>query len=105
VGKFSQLKIRGAPLKFAPEVFAAELGEWINFREPPDDDVLAAILKNDLARVIALTAGPNTWMLVQATLRWLWNFAPPGSYGSAEAFKTWRDSGGAEPHPHRRRAS
>jgi hypothetical protein len=99
----SQLKVHGAPLRFAPEVFAAELSEWINLGEAPDNDLLAAILRNDLHGAIALTADYASWRLIRETLIWLVNFAPIECFGSVDNVRIWMDRGGAEGRPMRRK--
>ena len=81
----SPLTVRGAPLRLAPEIFAAELASWVNFGRPPKDALLLAILKNDLTLTVAL-AGSN-WPLIRGTLTWLYNFAPVHCFGSREAYE------------------
>ena len=70
-----QLKVYGAPIEHAPSVFRAELAGWVKFVRVPDNELLAAIIRNDLGRVIALT-NETSWPLVRDTMRWLWAFAP-----------------------------
>lgn len=82
------LKVRGAPVEFAPEIFAAELANWIERGKLPRDALLAAILRNDLAHTIAITG--SNWPLVHATQVWLWNFAPPDCFGSGWAVWSWQ---------------
>jgi hypothetical protein len=91
----SQLKTRGHPAQFAPDVFAIELTDWIQYGVAPDNELLHAILRNDLAGTIALTSH-SSWHLVHATLVWLWNFAPPGSFGSRHLIHCWEQAGGRE---------
>lgn len=88
----SQLKtpLREAAFRFAPELFQAGLAAWLISGEPPDDELLCAILKNDLGRAFAFLGHDGEWRLVHACLVWLYNFAPHGSYGSAQAFDDWR---------------
>jgi hypothetical protein len=82
-------------LKLAPMAFASELARWLSAGRSPDNDMLAAILRNDLAAVVALS--PQTaFDLPRATLHWLWNFAPHESFGSARAFDAWQQRGGLE---------
>src|SRR5262245_64677075 len=88
-----QLKKRGLPLQLAPEAFQAELSGWLSFGILPDDELLVAILRNDLQGAIALTAGTASWRLVRATLIWLWNYAPANAWGSAERVHVWREYG------------
>ena len=90
----SQLKLRGPALRFAPEEFQAELLAWLNLGDLPDDKLLTAILANDLMQVFALA--PHNWALVHATITWMLNFAPPGSYGSAQAVTAWHGCGGLQ---------
>jgi hypothetical protein len=91
-------RTRVGALKLAPEPFQAELAAWIEWAEPPDDELLLAVLKNDLHGVFAFvpSSGSGTPSLVRATLTWLVNFAPPGSYGSAQAVWAWSARGGLE---------
>jgi hypothetical protein len=93
-----QLKVRGVPLHFAPEGFQADLNAWINRGALPDDNaLLTAILYNDLGAIVGLSSGSaSSWPKVRATQVWLWNFAPPKSYGSAEAVQKWQRRGGLE---------
>lgn len=90
----SQLKtpLRAPVLRLAPELFAAELSGWLHYGARPKDALLLAILENDLQRTFAL--GPTSWPLIHATLVWLFNFAPPLSYGSAAAVAAWVCRGG-----------
>jgi hypothetical protein len=85
--------LRGPVLRFAPEVFQAELSGWLSFGERPDDELLWAILRNDLLHAFAY-APKHNYALVHATLAWLLNFAPPQAYGSAEAVGIWVQKGG-----------
>ena len=78
-------------LKLAPMVFIPELAGWLTAGREPDNDMLTAILRNDLAAVVALSPGA-TFDLPRATLRWLWNYAPPRSFGSPALFEQWRAS-------------
>lgn len=70
-----QLKVYGAAIEHAPSVFRVELAGWVKFGRVPDNELLAAIIRNDLGRVIALSR-ENTWPLVRDTMRWLWAFHP-----------------------------
>jgi hypothetical protein len=70
-----RLKAYGAPLDLAPQFFRAELRAWVNSGRVPDNELLAAIIRNDLGRVIALSR-ENSWPLVRDTMRWLWAFHP-----------------------------
>jgi hypothetical protein len=90
----SQLKVRGAPLGFAPHVFAVQLTNWIEFGVAPDSRLLHAIINNDLGRTVALIGSAPAWLLVHDTLFWLWKFAPPDCYGSRAAVKRWEEMGG-----------
>jgi hypothetical protein len=89
----SQLKVRGTQLQLAPNIFAHDLGMWLEAGLTPSSQLLGAILENDLSHAIALT-GPSTWPLVHATLVWLWNFAPTQCYGSKAAVDRWQRAGG-----------
>ena len=91
-----ELKVRGVPLHFAPEGFQADLDAWISSGALPDDNLLIAILRNDLAAIVGLSKSAATWPMVHDTQVWLWNFAPPQSYGSAEAVAKWQRRGGLE---------
>lgn len=85
--------VRALPAKFAPEAFATELIAWVRFGEAPDNDLLHAILRNDLQAVIGLTGNDQSWAAVRATMIWLWNFAPKECWGSEDAVRAWRDLG------------
>ena len=91
----SQLKPRDSSAQFAPDLFAVELVDWIEHGSVPGNELLLAILRNDLAGTIALTSH-SSWHLVHATLVWLWNFAPPGSFGSRHLVHCWEHAGGRE---------
>lgn len=92
-----ELKVRAPSLHFAPEGFQADLSAWINFGALPDyNDLLIAILRNDLAAIVGLSGSAGFWPTVHATQVWLWNFAPPKSYGSVEAVEKWARRGGFE---------
>jgi len=92
------LKLHGPVLRFAPEVFQAELAAWLNFGEPPDDELLWAILRNDLIKAFAYAPRHN-YALVHAMLAWLLNFGPQGSFGSADAVTRWAIAGGLHGSP------
>jgi hypothetical protein len=97
MANFAELKVRGVPLHFAPKGYQADLDAWIKFGALPDDNaLLTAILYNDLAAVVGLSGSAAFWPKVHATQIWLWNFAPPKSYGSAEAVQKWARRGGLE---------
>lgn len=83
-----QLKVQGAPIQFAPPVFAAQLEDWAESGLPPDSELLRAILDNDLGHTIAASGLPE-WELIRQTQRWLWNHAPPQSYGSKYHVVRW----------------
>jgi hypothetical protein len=85
---YSQLKKVGVPIQFAPRVFAGQLDDWLESGIPPRNELLQAILENDLGHAIALTGSAN-WPLVHDTLIWLWNFAPPQCHGSQYHTKRW----------------
>lgn len=89
----SQLKLRGAPIQFAPNAFAIQLANWIESGIAPDNELLHAILSNDLGHTVALT-GTTSWLLVHDTLVWLWKFAPPHCYGSKAHVMRWEQMGG-----------
>jgi hypothetical protein len=96
-----QLKVQGAPIQFAPKEFASQLDDWIESgilpdRDQPNNRLLRAILCNDLSLVIALATATQQWPLVIDTMRWLWNFAPPQSYGSRRIVATWELMGARE---------
>jgi hypothetical protein len=69
-------------LKLAPEPFAADLCGWVEAGLLPDDELLIAILANDLHKT-TVYAG-NSLTQVRATLHWLVNFAPPTCFGSKD---------------------
>ena len=82
-------------------MFAAQLEDWVESgilpdRDLPNNRLLRAILCNDLGLVIALSTSTQQWPLVIDTMRWLWNFAPPQSYGSRRIVSTWELMGGRE---------
>ena len=93
------LKVRGAPVEFAPSEFAVELTDWIQYGSLPDNELLTAILRNELGHTVALT-GSNaySWRIVREALRWLWAFAPPACFGSRQAVDRWEASGGRNHH-------
>jgi hypothetical protein len=95
-----QLKVQGAPIQFAPPVFAAQLEDWCESGIMPEQDrpnnrLLRAILFNDLALTIAL-ASSQDWELIRDTQRWLWNHAPVESYGSRHRVTHWHGLGGQQ---------
>lgn len=81
-----QLKVQGAPIQFAPTVFAAPLEDWTESGIAPDDELLRAIIDNDLGHTVALKP---SWKLVRDTTVWLWNHAPPQCYGSRFHVARW----------------
>jgi hypothetical protein len=83
-----QLKVQGAPLQWAPPVFAAKLDDWVESGLPPDSELLRAILDNDLGHTIAVSSSTE-WELIRETQRWLWNHAPPQCYGSKYHVVRW----------------
>jgi len=82
----SQLKVQGAPIQFAPKRYAAQLEDWTESGIAPDDELLRAIIDNDLGHTVALKP---SWKLVRETLFWLWNHAPPQCYGSKYHVVRW----------------
>ena len=92
------VKLKAPPLHFAPEGVQADLDTWISSGVLPDDnDLLIAILRNDLAAVVGLSgSSASFWPKVRAVKIWLWNFAPPKSYGSVEKVEAWVRRGGLE---------
>lgn len=54
---------------------------------------LTAVLSNDLRGAAKRADGRNQRLLFEH-VRWLYNEAPNGSWGSAENFKRWVESGG-----------
>jgi hypothetical protein len=82
----SQLKVQGAPIEHAPQRFAAQLEDWTESGIAPDDELLRAIIDNDLGHTWALKP---SWKLVHETLVWLLNWAPKQSYGSRYHTTRW----------------
>jgi hypothetical protein len=76
----------------APPTFIAELNRWLSSGVWPRDQLLQAILQNDLAHAVAIAGPANEWQLVHLAMVWLWNHAPVGSYGSPERCRAWQDA-------------
>lgn len=81
-----QLKVQGAPIEHAPQRFAAQLEDWTESGILPDDELLRAIIENDLAHTVALKP---SWKLVCDTQVWLWNWAPRQCHGSRYHTMRW----------------
>jgi len=89
--------LRNAVIRLAPEAFHTELNAWVNFGFMPEDDLLVAILENDLGGVLAHAARDRgMWNLVCATQNWLWMYAPARSYGSDLMVEHWKRTGGLD---------
>lgn len=56
---------------------------------------LEAVISNDLKEAVSRADSPNQQALVKY-VRFLYNYAPIGSWGSPEAFERWRRLGGYE---------
>lgn len=57
----------------------------------PTGGYLTAVLENDLARAIA-KADEYSLAALRDTATWLWNNAPPESWGTREKVGQWRDA-------------
>lgn len=82
--------VRAELYRIAPEVFQDQLRDWIEHGIEPHDDLLHAILANDLGSVVSHAAEePSCFTLARATLMWLWNGAPARCYGSPGHIEAW----------------
>lgn len=61
-------------------------------------DFLTAVLSNDLMKA-ASKADDENRISLHRYARFLYNFAPPASYGSPEKVKAWRERGGLRGRP------
>lgn len=61
-------------------------------------DFLTAVLQNDLMLAASYADDHNHAYLV-AYAKFLYNYAPTGSYGSREAVEAWQERGGLAGHP------
>lgn len=86
---------------FAPREFIDELAAWVEFGELPDNEILNAIIKNDLHAVIAFQ---GSWQLARETLRALPKIEPK-CFGSAEAVRAWARQGGMDGRMRRARSA
>jgi hypothetical protein len=84
----TELKVHGAPIQFAPRVFAAQLDDWAESGNAPQSELLRAILDNDLGHTIAVS-NSTEWEVIRETQRWLWNHAPVQCYGSKYHVVRW----------------
>ena len=83
-------QVRDELYRIAPDDFQRELSDWIEHRTRPGDDLLWAILQNDLGTVVAYAASEGgAFLTARAILMWLWQNAPKGCYGSPDACLTW----------------
>ena len=59
----------------------------------PPGGFLSALLSNDFMGAVGKADGENSAALI-GWARFLYNYAPAGSFGSPEAFAKWLDRGG-----------
>jgi hypothetical protein len=83
-------EVRDELYRLVPDDFQRELRDWVERRIQPADDLLWAILNNDLGTVVSYAASEGgAFLEARAVLMWLWNTAPRGSYGSPDACRAW----------------
>lgn len=89
--------VRDELFRLAPEFFQIQLKEWIQRGTLPADDLLYAVLNNDLGAVVAYVASDgSTFVQVRAILMWLWNTAPSDAFGSPAKVESWHAHAGEE---------
>lgn len=87
--------VRAELYRRAPDVFRDQLQAWVERGVEPADNLLYAIISNDLGTVFA-HAAEDTWVFsaTRKTLRWLWEHAPSECYGSRGHVETWHSHRG-----------
>lgn len=74
--------------RFIPDYMQGGLKRWIEHGIVPGR-FLCAVLQNDLVEAVGRADDLNSQLLPQY-IKYLWNYAPSGCFGSVEKFNDWR---------------